>query len=139
MNRGWPPSRRRTLSVDDTKDIIAALTTRFPNIEGPDLKDICYATQNRQQAVRDLVCQEKVDLVLVIGGKNSSNSNRLREIGSDNGVPSYLIDDADGLEPTCARRRQHRSASPPVLPPPKCWSKGSSKNSPPCAKPSSNT
>ena len=89
-----------TLSVDDTKDIIEALTARFPNIEGPDLKDICYATQNRQQAVRDLVCQEKVDLVLVIGGKNSSNSNRLREIGSDNGVPSYLIDDADGLDPT---------------------------------------
>jgi len=89
-----------TLSVDDTKDIIEALTARFPDIEGPDLKDICYATQNRQQAVRDLVCQEKVDLVLVIGGKNSSNSNRLREIGSDNGVPSYLIDDADGLDPT---------------------------------------
>lgn len=88
-----------TLSVDDTKDIIDALTARFPAIQGPDLNDICYATQNRQQAVRDLACREKVDLLLVIGGKNSSNSNRLREIGADCGIPSYLIDDADGLDP----------------------------------------
>ena len=88
-----------TLSVDDTKGIIDALNARFPAIEGPNLKDICYATQNRQQAVRDLACREKVDLVLVIGGKNSSNSNRLREIGADCGVPSYLIDDAAALDP----------------------------------------
>ena len=87
-----------TLSVDDTRTIIEALKDRFPNIQGPDLKDICHATQNRQQAVRELACREKVDLVLVIGGKNSSNSNRLREIGADCNVPSYLIDDADGLD-----------------------------------------
>lgn len=88
-----------TLSVDDTKDIIDALKERFPAIEGPELKDICYATQNRQQAARALASDEKVDLLLVIGGKNSSNSNRLREIGTDCGVPSYLIDDADALDP----------------------------------------
>jgi 4-hydroxy-3-methylbut-2-enyl diphosphate reductase len=88
-----------TLSVDDTKAIIDALTARFPAIKGPDLKDICYATQNRQQAARALACGENVDLLLVIGGKNSSNSNRLREIGADCGVPSHLIDDADALDP----------------------------------------
>jgi len=89
-----------TLSVDDTRSIIDALTARFPAIQGPDLKDICYATQNRQQAVRDLACGDQgTELVLVIGGKNSSNSNRLREIGADCDVPSYLIDDADALDP----------------------------------------
>jgi len=88
-----------TLSVDDTADIIRALKARFPTIEGPDLNDICYATQNRQQAVRDLADKEQADLLLVIGGKNSSNSNRLREIGTDGSIPSYLIDDADGLDP----------------------------------------
>jgi len=90
-----------TLSVDDTRAIIDALTARYPNIQGPDLKDICYATQNRQQAVRDLACNKKqrVELMLVIGGKNSSNSNRLREIGADCDVPSYLIDDASALDP----------------------------------------
>ncbi|MCW8916342.1 MAG: 4-hydroxy-3-methylbut-2-enyl diphosphate reductase [Magnetovibrio sp.] len=90
-----------TLSVDDTRDIIAALKTRYPQVEGPELNDICYATQNRQQAVRDMACaNEDVELVLVIGGKNSSNSNRLREIGDDCNVPSYLIDDADALDPS---------------------------------------
>ena len=88
-----------TLSVDDTKGIIDALIARFPNIEGPNLKDICYATQNRQQAVRALASEDKIDLILVIGGKNSSNSNRLREIGTDSGITSYLIDDADALDP----------------------------------------
>ena len=86
-----------TLSVDDTRDIIAALKKRFPAIHGPDVKDICYATQNRQQAVRELA--EKADVILVLGAKNSSNSNRLREIGDDQNVPSYLIDDAGGLKP----------------------------------------
>jgi len=88
-----------TLSVDDTRDIINTLQTRFPTIEGPALKDICYATQNRQQAVRDLAQHEHIDLLLVIGGKDSSNSNRLREIGTDCDIPSYLIDDARDFDP----------------------------------------
>lgn len=84
-----------TLSVDDTRDIIDALKDRFPKIVGPDVKDICYATQNRQQAVRELAAQ--VNILLVVGAQNSSNSNRLREIGSEMGIPSYLIDDASSL------------------------------------------
>jgi 4-hydroxy-3-methylbut-2-enyl diphosphate reductase len=86
-----------TLSVDDTRGIIAALKQRFPAIIGPDVRDICYATQNRQQAVRDLAGQ--VDLILVVGSRNSSNSNRLREIGQELGRPAYLIDDAEALQP----------------------------------------
>jgi 4-hydroxy-3-methylbut-2-enyl diphosphate reductase len=86
-----------TLSVDDTRDIITVLKTRFPTIEGPDVKDICYATQNRQQAVRELA--RRSDVILVLGAKNSSNSNRLRDLGEDMDVPSYLIDDASGLDP----------------------------------------
>lgn len=85
-----------TLSVDDTKDIIQALKNRFPSIVGPDVRDICYATQNRQQAVRAISLQ--VDLLLVVGAHNSSNSNRLREIGEELKVRSYLIDDAQGLD-----------------------------------------
>ena len=87
-----------TLSVDETRDVIEALKQRFPKIGGPDVNDICYATQNRQQAVRELA--EHVDLLLVVGAPNSSNSNRLREIGTELGVPSYLIDDAENLDPT---------------------------------------
>ena len=87
-----------TLSVDETRDVIEALKARFPNIIGPDVKDICYATQNRQQAVRNL--SEHVDLLLVVGATNSSNSNRLREIGSELGIPSYLIDDAENFDPS---------------------------------------
>ena len=86
-----------TLSVDETRDVIEALKKRFSKIIGPDVKDICYATQNRQQAVRNLA--EHVDMLLVVGATNSSNSNRLREIGTELGVPSYLIDDADNLDP----------------------------------------
>jgi 4-hydroxy-3-methylbut-2-enyl diphosphate reductase len=86
-----------TLSVDDTRSIIAALKARFPSIVGPDVRDICYATQNRQQAVRDLA--GRVDLILVVGSRNSSNSNRLREIGEEQGRPAYLIDDAEALRP----------------------------------------
>jgi 4-hydroxy-3-methylbut-2-en-1-yl diphosphate reductase len=85
-----------TLSVDDTRGIIAALKARFPTIVGPDVRDICYATQNRQQAVRELAKQ--VDLILVVGSRNSSNSNRLREIGEELGRPAYLIDDASALQ-----------------------------------------
>ena len=86
-----------TLSVDDTRGIIAALKERFPSIVGPDVRDICYATQNRQQAVRRLA--GAVDMILVVGSRNSSNSNRLREIGEELGKPSYLIDDAEALLP----------------------------------------
>jgi 4-hydroxy-3-methylbut-2-en-1-yl diphosphate reductase len=86
-----------TLSVDDTKDIIAALAARFRNIEGPDTRDICYATQNRQSAVRQM--SKLVDVILVVGADNSSNSNRLREIGTEAGLPSYLISDGSELDP----------------------------------------
>ncbi len=86
-----------TLSVDETREIIGSLKKRFPEIKGPDVKDICYATQNRQTAVRQLAGM--ADILLVVGARNSSNSNRLREIGSEIGIPSYLIDDADSLDP----------------------------------------
>jgi 4-hydroxy-3-methylbut-2-enyl diphosphate reductase len=85
-----------TLSVDDTRDVIEALRKRFPEVVGPDVKDICYATQNRQTAVRQLA--EMVDVLLVVGAQNSSNSNRLREIGQELNIPSYLIDDAKALK-----------------------------------------
>ena len=85
-----------TLSVDDTREVIEALKDRFPEIVGPDVRDICYATQNRQQAIRDL--SQAVDMILVIGSQNSSNSNRLREIGLENDVPTYLIDDHTCIE-----------------------------------------
>ena len=86
-----------TLSVDDTREIIEALKARFPAIRGPDVKDICYATQNRQTAVRGLA--QRSDVILVIGADYSSNSNRLREIGEETGTRSYLIPDAEHLEP----------------------------------------
>jgi 4-hydroxy-3-methylbut-2-en-1-yl diphosphate reductase len=86
-----------TLSVDDTKGIIAALERRFGNLVGPDTRDICYATQNRQSAVREL--SALADVILVVGAKNSSNSNRLCEIGAETGVPSYLIADSSELQP----------------------------------------
>ena len=87
-----------TLSVDETREVITALRTRFPSIIGPDLKDICYATQNRQDAVRELA--PKVDLLLVVGAKYSSNSNRLCDLGASIGVESHLIASADDLVPT---------------------------------------
>lgn len=86
-----------TLSVDDTRGVIAALEARFTNLVGPDVTEICYATQNRQTAVRDL-CRV-VDLLLVVGAENSSNSNRLREIGVDEGLPSYLVADGNAIDP----------------------------------------
>ena len=87
-----------TLSVDDTRDIIDALKRRFDDIVGPGIRDICYATQNRQSAVRELT--QMVDLILVVGAPNSSNSNRLREIGAEANIPSYLISDSSELDPT---------------------------------------
>jgi 4-hydroxy-3-methylbut-2-enyl diphosphate reductase len=86
-----------TLSVDDTRDVISALRNRFPKIVGPGVKDICYATQNRQAAVRTLA--SIVDLVLVVGAENSSNSNRLCEVSNDSGVPGYLIEDPSAFDP----------------------------------------
>ena len=86
-----------TLSVDDTREVIEALERRFPAIRGPELKDICYATQNRQNAVKELA--GGIDLLLVVGSQNSSNSNRLRELGLRSGVPAHLIDAARGDRP----------------------------------------
>lgn len=90
-----------TLSVDETRGIIAALQRRFTDIVGPNTKDICYATQNRQGAVREL-CKH-ADVILVVGATNSSNSNRLREIGAEVGVPSYLVADGSELNPDWVR------------------------------------
>ena len=85
-----------TLSVDDTADVIAALHKHFPNIQGPKREDICYATSNRQSAVKDLA--ESCDLIFVIGSKNSSNSNRLREVSERCGTPAYLIDGVNDID-----------------------------------------
>jgi 4-hydroxy-3-methylbut-2-en-1-yl diphosphate reductase len=86
-----------TLSVDDTRSIIAALQRRFADVVGPETRDICYATQNRQAAVREL--SRVADVILVVGARNSSNSNRLREIGEEAGVPSYLVADGSEVDP----------------------------------------
>ncbi len=86
-----------TLSVDDTRSVIAALHARFSDVAGPDIADICYATQNRQTAVRDLAAIS--DLLLVVGAQNSSNSSRLREIGTEMGVKSYLVNDGSNVDP----------------------------------------
>ena len=86
-----------TLSVDDTRSVIAALQARFSDLQGPDVADICYATQHRQSGVRQLC--DAVDLLLVVGSTNSSNSNRLREIGVEKGIPSYLIANGSALDP----------------------------------------
>lgn len=85
-----------TLSMDDTADVIKALQQRFPSIEGPRKDDICYATQNRQDAVRNVA--QDVDLFIVVGSKNSSNSNRLRELAQKKGTNSYLVDNADDVK-----------------------------------------
>jgi 4-hydroxy-3-methylbut-2-enyl diphosphate reductase len=85
-----------TLSVDETKDIIFALVERFPAIQGPGTKDICYATQNRQDAVKELA--KATDLVLVVGSNNSSNSQRLKDLSIEIGTKSYLIDGAENID-----------------------------------------
>ena len=107
-----------TLSVDDTKAVIDALRQRFPDIVGPDTKDICYATQNRQRAVRELA--QQVDVVLVVGAANSSNSNRLREIAAEVGVKAYLVADADALDPAWVKGVK-AVASPRAPRPPRNW------------------
>jgi 4-hydroxy-3-methylbut-2-enyl diphosphate reductase len=86
-----------TLSLDDTREVIDSLKRRWPTIQGPELTDICYATQSRQNAVRQLA--GNIDLLLVVGASNSSNSNRLREVGEQSGLASYLIEDLDNLSP----------------------------------------
>lgn len=87
-----------TLSVDETRDVIAALGERFSDVVGPDVADICYATQNRQTAVREMA--KRSDLLIVVGSRNSSNSNRLREIGAEMGIPSYMVDDGSDIDPS---------------------------------------
>ena len=86
-----------TLSLDETKEIISFLKQRFPNIQGPKADDICYATQNRQDAVKKSI--HDADLFIVVGSKNSSNSNRLKELGDKNNIESYLIDDMNEFNP----------------------------------------
>ncbi len=93
-----------TLSVDDAAQVIAALQARFPRIQGPRKDDICYATQNRQDAVKRLA--RECDVVIVVGSKNSSNSNRLREVAEHLGTPAYLVDGAAQLDPEWFRGRQ---------------------------------
>ncbi|HEY5802463.1 MAG TPA: 4-hydroxy-3-methylbut-2-enyl diphosphate reductase [Lysobacter sp.] len=93
-----------TLSVDDTRGVIEALRTKYPAMQGPKNDDICYATQNRQDAVRELAA--KCDLVLVVGSVNSSNSNRLRELAEREGVPAYLIDGAIEINPSWVEGRK---------------------------------
>ncbi len=90
-----------TLSVDDTRGVIAALRRRFTDIQGPDTRDICYATQHRQTAVRDLA--RIAEVIVVVGARNSSNSTRLREIGEQSGLPSYLVADGGELDPAWFR------------------------------------
>ncbi len=85
-----------TLSTDDTRNLIKALNEKFPDIRGPNLKDICYATQSRQDAVREI--SESIDVLLVVGSPNSSNSNRLRETGASRGMPAYLVDNAGAID-----------------------------------------
>ena len=93
-----------TLSVDDATVVIEALKKRFPAIQGPKKDDICYATQNRQDAVKALA--ERCDLVIVVGSQNSSNSRRLKEVASARGVAAYLIDEADEIKPSWFERKQ---------------------------------
>lgn len=85
-----------TLSIDDTKTIIEALKTKYPNIQGPKSDDICYATQNRQDAVKEMSGQ--CDLIIIVGSHNSSNSNRLKELASREGIEAYMIDHEDALQ-----------------------------------------
>jgi len=94
-----------TLSIDDTTTITAALKARFPSIVGPKKDDICYATQNRQDAVKQLAKQ--CDVVIVVGSPSSSNSNRLREVAHNMNVPSYLVDNASELNPEWLQGKQH--------------------------------
>ncbi len=90
-----------TLSIDDTREVIEALKRRYPAIRGPNLSDICYATQHRQKAIRGMA--KEIDVLLVVGSRNSSNSNRLREVGEQSGLNAYLIEDAQDINPNWLR------------------------------------
>ena len=98
MSAGDPVAyvTQTTLSMDDTRELIEALEARYPDIVGPGLDDICYATLNRQRAVQQLA--RRVDLVIVVGAHNSSNSNRLQEVAADQGVPAWLVQDAEDVQ-----------------------------------------
>jgi 4-hydroxy-3-methylbut-2-enyl diphosphate reductase IspH len=115
-----------TLSVDDTAGVIEALRLRFPNLVGPKKSDICYATQNRQDAVRALAAE--ADLLLVVGSANSSNSNRLRELAEKQGIPAYLIDGAEDIS-AIGFARALGWRSPPAPQRRSCWSSKSSPSS----------
>ena len=104
--------------MDDAAAVVVALRKRFPAIVGPKKDDICYATQNRQDAVKAMV--PKVDVVVVVGSPNSSNSNRLREVAANRGVPAYMIDRADELRPEWVAGHV-ASASPPERPRRRYW------------------
>ena len=125
-----------TLSVDDTRDIIAALRAKFPGIQGPKNDDICYATQNRQDAVRELVA-EGCDAVLVVGSPNSSNSNRLRELAEREGAAAWLIDGADEIDPAWVAGHRRigvtAGASAPDVLVGACWSACTNSARPACA------
>ncbi|MCI5224523.1 MAG: 4-hydroxy-3-methylbut-2-enyl diphosphate reductase [Candidatus Electrothrix sp. AR4] len=94
-----------TLSIDDTAEMLSTLRKQFPNLAEPSRTDICFATSNRQAAVREL--SEAVDMLLVVGSKNSSNSNRLREVAQKKGIPAYLIDHADEINPGWLENIEH--------------------------------
>ncbi|QGT77493.1 4-hydroxy-3-methylbut-2-enyl diphosphate reductase [Guyparkeria halophila] len=115
--KGVAWATQTTLSVDETRAIIGALQERLPHIEGPRKDDICYATQNRQDAVRELA--ESCDVVLVVGSKTSSNSNRLRELAEQAGTPAHLIDGAEDIDPSwfgdCSRVGVTAGASAPEI------------------------
>jgi 4-hydroxy-3-methylbut-2-enyl diphosphate reductase len=107
-----------TLSVDDAASIVAALRARFPRIAGPKKDDICYATQNRQDAVKAM--SGEVDVVIVVGSPNSSNSNRLREVAAQRGLPAYMVDNAGELDPAWIAGRARvgvtaRASAPELL------------------------
>ena len=99
MSRDEPVAyvTQTTLSMNDTRELIAALEERYPDIVGPGLEDICYATMNRQRAVQHLA--RRVDLIIVVGAHNSSNSNRLQEVAADSGVPAWLVEDEREVQP----------------------------------------
>ena len=116
-----------TLSVDETAEVIAALRAKFPAIVSSKSDDICYATTNRQIAVKQLA--RECDLVLVIGSTNSSNSNRLVEVAREHGAASHLIDNHTQVRGGVAARESRPSASPPAPAPPRSWSRASSASS----------